>query len=123
VEFPKTQTSTGQYNLGTFNYELSEAYLSQALTGTLKKELVMYAILRDTKLYELKPEYQRLQGSPAQGKQIRFFLPQLIDRHHITVANLLKDIQSENPEIYLTLKTKLRSLGLYNEDFSLQSLI
>ena len=47
----------------------------------------------------------------------------MIDRHHITVANLLQDIKSENPDIYLTLKTKLRSLGLYNEDFSLQSLI
>lgn len=93
VEFPKNQTSAGQVSLPIFNYELSETFLSQALNGgKFKKELVMYAIVRDTKLYDLKPDYQRLQGSPAQGKQIRFFLAPLMERHHITVANHLKDI-------------------------------
>jgi hypothetical protein len=41
----------------------------------------------------------------------------------VLVINLLKDVQRENPDIYLTLKSKLRALGLYNEDFSIQSMI
>jgi hypothetical protein len=46
-------------------------------------------------------------------------VPSLLSRHPILFSNLLKDIQAENPGIYLTLKTKLRLLGLYNEEFSI----
>jgi hypothetical protein len=56
-------------------------------------------------------------------KAIRFFLPQVLERHPIRVINLMKDIQKENPDIYLTLKAKLRGLGLYNEEFSIQTMI
>jgi hypothetical protein len=35
----------------------------------------------------------------------------------------MKDIQVANSDIYLTLKTMLRALGLYNEEFSIQSMI
>lgn len=39
------------------------------------------------------------------------------------VSNLLKDIEAQSPPIYLALKTKMRALGLYNEEFSIQSMI
>lgn len=81
-------------------------------------------ILRDSRLYEIKNDFTKMQISKAlEGKAIRFFLPLFLEKHHIAVINLLKDIQGSNPEIYLTLKNKLRGLGLYNEEFSIQSMI
>ena len=35
----------------------------------------------------------------------------------------MKDIQALNSDIHITLKTMLRALGLYNEEFSIQSMI
>jgi hypothetical protein len=32
---------------------------------------------------------------------------------------LLKEIKCENPELYLNLKTRMRALGLYHEEFSI----
>jgi hypothetical protein len=49
----------------------------------------------------------------------RFFLPSILEKHPVVVSNLLKDIEVESPDLYLALKTKLRALGLYNEEFSI----
>lgn len=80
-----------------------------------------YLILRDARLYELKTEFARIRATSE--IEIKFFLKQFLERHNIQVINLLKEIEVENPEIYLNLKTKMRGLGLYNEEFSIQSMI
>lgn len=46
-----------------------------------------------------------------------------MEKHSIAVINLMKEISRENPDIQLTLKAKLRALGLYNEEFSIQTMI
>lgn len=57
------------------------------------------------------------------GCVIKYHLPNLIEKKPIACINLLKDIQTENPTIYLTLKSKLRLMGLYNEEFSILSMV
>jgi hypothetical protein len=50
---------------------------------------------------------------------IRFYLPGETEKQPIVVVNLLKEIKCESPELYLNLKTRMRALGLYHEEFSI----
>jgi hypothetical protein len=109
-----------------FNFDLTEAKLSQALHSQsyLNKELLIYLVYRDSRLHEQRSDLSKLQLPQSnRSLQVRFFLSQILEKYPITVINLMKDIQALNSDIHITLKTMLRALGLYNEEFSIQSMI
>lgn len=125
IELPRLQYL--QSGAPVFNFDLTEAKLSQALHSQsyLNKELLIYLVYRDSRLHDQRLELTKLQLTQTTQRpvSIRFFLAQILEKHAIAVINLMKDIQAANSDIYLTLKTMLRALGLYNEEFSIQSMI
>eukprot|EP00347_Sterkiella_histriomuscorum_P018743 403344349 len=119
IEFKIDDKSlSSQANSGMISFILEASENSLNNLTSLKKEHLVYVILRDSKLFELRDKVVKI--PQLQCRVLNYYLPKIMEEKQIQVLNLLKEIEIEYPEIHLQMKSCLRNLGMYNEEFGIQ---